>query len=155
MKRLIAILAVTWTFTGCGGTETYFGGTWSGSFAPLTNNCPFQLKSDINPLFPITVSIDENDNYTVIAIDGSIANGGQGSGETNSFLAKASRFGDYGTSSPFDCESSTASVGFIEKGANNATVTLQYKFTNCRSAGTSKATKVCSTVYSAEATRIQ
>ncbi len=154
MKRYLLIFVTICALTSCGGTETYFGGTWTGSFTPLTNNCPFQLKTEINPLFPLTVSIDENDIYTVEAFDGSVATGGQGSGETNSFLTQAPRFGDYGSLGSFTCEKSTASVGFIEKGSDKATVTLQYKFTNCKSAGSDRTTRVCSTVYSAEATKI-
>jgi hypothetical protein len=155
MKRHLPLLATICALVSCGGTATSFGGVWGGSFTAFTNDCPFPAKSNINPLFPLTVSIDENDVYTVRAVDGSVATGGQGSGETISFLTQAPTFGNFGSIAPYTCETAISYIGFIEKGTDKATVTLQYKFTNCQVDGSSDTTDVCSAVYTAEATRIQ
>ena len=139
---------------GCGGSSAPdFAGTWDGSFTSLQNDCPFSVAQDINPLFPQVVSIDQ-DVFTVEAVDGSIATGGQGYGETISFLANADTFGNYGSIAPYTCESSSSAIGYLAIGDNNADVTLTISFTNCTEAGSSAAAISCAVIYFGEAQRV-
>lgn len=151
--QLLALLVICPLF-GCGGSSAPdFEGVWNGSFTTLLNHCPFPVASDINPLFPMTVSVDENDNYTVVAVDGSIATGGQGQGETISFLAKADHFGNYGSIAPYTCTSSRSEVGYLTEGDNKAKVTLTVYFTGCTTPSSSKKPLNCDAIYYGEATR--
>jgi hypothetical protein len=100
----------------------------------------------------MTVSVDENDVFTVVAVDGSTAVGGQGKGETISFLATADSFGNYGTTEPFSCESSRSQIGFLAIGDDEADVTLTVTFSNCTSPS-SGGDDVCIVTYYGEARR--
>ncbi len=141
---------------GCGSDAPTFAGTWDGSFTTIQNDCPFSTAApqEINPLFPQVVTIDSSDVFTVVAIDGSVATGGQGDGETISFLANAATFGDYGSTAPYSCESSSAAVGYLGIGDDKAEVTLTYTFTNCTEAGSTNAAISCGVIYFADAERI-
>ncbi len=147
---LIAVVA------GCGSDAPTFAGTWDGSFTTLQNDCPFSTAApqDINPLFPQVVTIDSSDVFTVVAIDGSVATGGQGPGETISFLANAATFGDYGSTAPYTCESSSAAIGYLGIGDDQAKVTLTYSFNNCTEPGSTATAISCGVFYSADAERI-
>ncbi|MEY4667391.1 MAG: hypothetical protein RL518_90 [Pseudomonadota bacterium] len=159
MKRYLVSLFFALSLLGCGGGDSPdFAGVWTGSYTSLQNDCPFDVRSDINPLFPMTVSIDQNSVYTVVAVDGSVATGGQGQGEDISFLAQASKFGNYGSISPYTCESVVAEVGYLSVGENAARVTMTYKFTNCSAPGTDNDEDnpvSCGAVYFGDATKNQ
>lgn len=154
MKTCRALSLLCCFLLSCGGTAADFAGVWQGSFVRLTNSCQFPVAADINPLFPLTVTIDENEVYTVQAVDGSRAVGGQGSGETSSFLASAPVFGDYGPIAPYNCESVLSSVGFLDRGTDKATVTLKISFSKCRPAGSTSSPRNCAAIYSSESERI-
>ena len=142
-------------FSGCGGAEpASFEGTWSGAFTSLSNQCPFSVTQDINPLFPMQVSISGDNLFTVNAVDGSTAVGGQGDGETISFTASAPTFGNFSSTSTagFNCTSSTALVGFLTTGDSSANVSLTYSFVGCTDASGSRQ-QDCAVTYFAEATR--
>lgn len=155
MKKLLFLTPIVISFLfGCGSSSAPdFEGVWNGSYTTLQNSCPFSVASDINPLFPMTVSVDENDTYTVTAVDGSVAKGGQGEGETISFLAKADRFGNFGSIAPYTCSSSRAEVGYLTEGDNKARVTLTIYFTGCSSPSSSKKPLNCDVIYYGDATR--
>jgi hypothetical protein len=157
MKKYILPLSFAFSLLGCGGGDSPdFAGVWNGSYTSLQNDCPFNVRSDVNPLFPMTVSIDQNSVFTVVAVDGSVATGGQGQGEDISFLAQAPVFGNYGSISPFTCESVVAEVGYLSVGENKARVTMTYTFTNCTAPGTDyddDNAVSCGAVYFGDATK--
>ena len=158
MKKYLSTLGLSLALLGCGGGDSPdFAGVWNGSFntASLQNDCPFGLRSDINPLFPMTVSVD-NGVYTVVNVAGQVATGGQGQGEDISFLAQAPVFGNYGSIAPYTCESVLAEVGFLTAGDTQAQVTMTYQFTNCTAPGTeydSDNPVSCGAVYFGDATK--
>lgn len=156
MKKIALICGVCCVVLGCGGgSQPDFAGTWSGSYTSLTNNCPFSVASDINPLFPMNVSIDADNVYTVTAVDGSVAVGGQGQGEVISFLASASVFGNYGSIAPYTCGSSLSTVGYLDAGSDKADVTLTVHFSNCVAPGDPPdKTFECGVIYYGEATKV-
>ena len=152
MKKVILNLILVSAIAGCGGDTTSFPGNWSGSFTSLTNTCPFSVNEDINPIFPVNVSVDENDVFTVIAVTGEKAVGGQGSGESISFLAKSSKFGNYGSIAPYSCKEILSEFGLLTAGNNQAKATLTIKFNEC---STPNSTKVitCGATYFGDAVR--
>ncbi len=155
MKKQFILLTLALSFLGCGSGDDKpdFAGVWSGSYTSLQNGCPFEVKSDINPLFPMTVSIDSNDVFTVVAVDGSVATGGQGEGEVISFIASAPTFGNYGSTAPYTCASVLATVGYLDAGTDKARVTMTYQFTDCAQAGSDDLTS-CGVIYYGEADRV-
>lgn len=154
MKKFGLFVLLSCALFGCGGgSAPNFEGTWDGSFTSLTNNCPFPVAPDINPLFPMTVSVDENDVFTVVAVDGSTATGGQGPGETISFLAQSPAFGEYGSIAPYTCASIISGVGYLTEGDNNARVTVTITFTDCVSPDSSQDEFTCGAIYYGDATR--
>jgi hypothetical protein len=159
MKKYLTTLCLALSLFGCGGGDSPdFSGVWNGSYTSLQNDCPFGLRSDINPLFPMTVSVDQNSVFTVVNVRGEVATGGQGEGEDISFLAEAPVFGDYGSIAPYTCESVLAGVGFLTAGASQAQVTMTYQFTNCTAPGTeydSDNPVSCGAVYFGDATKNQ
>ena len=160
MKTYLSTLCFSLVLLGCGGGNSpEFAGVWNGSFntSSLQNDCPFALRSDINPLFPMTVSID-NDVFTVVNVAGQVAVGGQGQGEDISFLAQAPVFGNYGSIAPYSCKSVLAEVGFLTAGDAQAQVTMTYQFTNCTAPGTQYDAEnpvSCGAVYFGDATKTQ
>jgi hypothetical protein len=158
MKKYLLTLSCALALLGCGGGDSPdFAGVWNGSFntSSLQNDCPFALRQDINPLFPMSVSID-NGVYTVVNVAGQVAIGGQGQGEDISFLAQAPVFGNYGSIAPYTCESVLAEVGFLTAGDTQAQVTMTYQFTNCTAPGTeydSDNPVSCGAVYFGDATK--
>ena len=154
MKNVSAFLILCLSLLGCGGSAApSFEGVWNGSFTRVQNNCPFSVATNINPLFPMIISVDQNETFTVVAVDGSVAVGGQGNGETISFLAKSSSFGKYGSTTPYTCQSSKSEVGYLSEGDDKATVTLTISFTGCGTSDTSRKPISCGAIYYGEATR--
>lgn len=155
MKTHALILALCCVLLGCGGgSDPDFAGTWTGSYTSLNNGCPFTVKSDINPLFPMTVNIDSNNVFTVTAVDGSVAVGGQGQGESISFLANSAVFGNYGSIAPYICASSLSTVGYLDEGQDKAKVTLTIAFTDCLAPGDSEDDLFdCAVIYYGDATK--
>ena len=157
MKKYLVPLSFALTLLGCGGGDSPdFAGVWNGSYTSLQNDCPFAVRSTVDPLFPMTVSIDQNNVFTVVAVDGSVATGGQGEGEDISFLAQAPVFGNYGSIAPYTCESVLAQVGYLSVGDSQARVTMTYQFTNCTAPGTeydSDSPVSCGVVYFGDATK--
>ena len=156
MKNHALILALCFTLLGCGGgSDPDFSGTWTGSYTSLTNECPFSVASDINPLFPMNVTIDANNVYTVTAVDGSVAVGGQGQGESISFLANSAQFGNYGSIAPYICASSLSTVGYLDEGQDKAKVTLTVTFTDCVAPGDTQDDQFdCAVIYYGNATKV-
>ena len=152
MKKQLVILALTFSLMGCGSDTDSFGGVWSGSFTRMTNSCPFTVAEKVSPLFPMTVSIDTNEVFTVVAVDGSTAVGGQGVGENISFLANSSNFGSYGTTLPYVCDPVTVKVGFLSVGDNEANITVTYPFNNCAIPGSSDIDECVVTYFAPGAT---
>lgn len=157
MKIYALILSLCYLLIGCGGSggDPDFAGTWTGSYTSLNNNCPFPVAADINPLFPMTVTIDSSNVYTVTAVDGSVAVGGQGQGESISFLANAAVFGNYGSIAPYVCASSLSTVGYLDAGENSAKVTLTVEFSDCVAPGDSEDDEFdCAVIYYGNATKV-
>ena len=155
MKKSLLIFTFVCSLFGCGSEDTVsFDGVWEGSYTSNQNNCPFSVKSDINPLFPMTVSTDVNDVFTVVAVDGSTATGGQGSGEVISFIASAPTFGNYGSIVPYSCASTLSTVGYLDAGTDKARVTLLIQFTDCNTPGSSEDPISCSVIYYGDATKV-
>jgi hypothetical protein len=155
-SRLATLAITVLSIAGCGGSAApSFSGTWSGAFTKLDNTCPFPVAKDINPLFPMTVSVDDNDVYTVVAVTGETAIGGQGVGESISFLAKSSHFGNYGSIAPYTCASISSEIGFLSTGDNSATASLVVKFTDCTKPDSPTKKTSCGATYFGEATRTQ
>jgi hypothetical protein len=155
MKNHLLLFILACSFFGCGGENTAsFDGVWNGSYTSNQNNCPFSVKADINPLFPMTVTTDVNDVFTVVAVDGSIATGGQGAGEIISFIASAPTFGNYGSIAPYSCASTLSTVGFLDAGTDKARVTLLVQFTDCYTPGSSEDPISCSVTYYGDATKV-
>jgi hypothetical protein len=154
MKKICTVILFFAALVGCGGSAApTFDGVWNGSFTSLQNDCPFSVAEDVNPLFPMTVSVDENDVFTVVAVDGSTATGGQGPGETISFLAQAPKFGSYGSIAPYTCSSIQSGVGYLTQGDNQAKVTLTITFTDCNTPGSTSSAVTCGAIYYGDATR--
>ena len=157
MKKYLVPLCLSLSLLGCGGGDSPdFAGVWTGSYTSLENDCPFDVRADINPVFPMTVSIDSNGVFTVVAVDGSVATGGQGEGEDISFLAQAPVFGNYGSIAPYSCENVLAEVGYLSVGEDKARVTLTYQFTDCTAPGTDNDSDnpvSCGAVYFGDATK--
>lgn len=142
-------------FCGCGGRDAPdFDGVWSGSYTSLANGCPFAVAEDINPLFPMTVSTDSDGVFTVVAVDGSTATGGQGIGEVISFIATAPQFGNYGSIAPYNCSSTLSTVGFLDAGSDKARVTLSVSFTDCNTPGSTEDPITCGVTYYGDADRV-
>lgn len=155
MKQKLILITLFCSLFGCGSEDTVsFDGVWEGSYTSNQNNCPFSVRSDINPLFPMTVSTGVNDVFTVVAVDGSTAIGGQGSGEAISFIASAPTFGSYGSIAPYSCTSTLSTVGFLDAGADKARVTLLIQFTDCNTPGSSEGPFTCSVTYYGDATKV-
>lgn len=154
MKRGLVFTLMILTLLGCGGGSSSFSGTWTGSFTSLQNDCPFTVNSDVNPLFPMVVSVDANDVYTVVAVDGSVATGGQGEGENISFLANAPVFGNYGSTSPYTCTSSESEVGYLAIGDTRADVTLTIYFNSCTTPDTVDDPISCAVIYFGDADKV-
>jgi hypothetical protein len=156
MKKYLSTLCLSLALLGCGGGDSPdFAGVWNGSFTSLQNDCPFALSSNINPVFRMTVSVD-NGVYTVVNVRGEVATGGQGQGEDISFLAQAPVFGNYGSIAPYTCEGVVAGIGFLTAGDTQAQVTMTYQFTNCTAPGTeydSDNPVSCGAVYFGDATK--
>lgn len=154
MKKICSIIFFCAALVGCGGSAApTFDGVWNGSFTSLQNDCPFSVAQNINPLFPMTVSVDENDVFTVVAVDGSTATGGQGPGETISFLAQSPKFGNYGSIAPYTCASILSGVGYLTQGDNQAKVTVTITFTDCNTPGSTSNAVTCGAIYYGDATR--
>lgn len=102
----------------------------------------------------MTVSVDADNVFTVVAVDGSTAVGGQGTGETISFLAQSTAFGNYGSIAPYACASSVTTVGFLDAGGDKARVTLTFTFTNCTTAGSSSKAVTCGATYYGDAEKV-
>jgi len=154
MKKYLLIAGLSFSLLGCGNDSVSFDGVWSGSFNKLQNNCPFSVAPNVNPLFPMTVREDSDKVFTVVAADGSTAVGGQGDGETISFLASAKVFGDFGSIAPYTCESSSSTVGYLDAGDGKALVTVTIFFTNCTSPTDTNTVPNCAAIYFGEANRI-
>jgi hypothetical protein len=157
MKKYLFALIICVNLVACGGgSSPTFAGVWSGSYSTtnVQNDCPFSVATDVNPLFPMTVSVDANDVFTVVAVDGSVAIGGQGQGEDISFLAQSSKFGNYGSIAPYTCESVVSGVGYLAIGDDQAKVTLTVTFTNCTSPSTTDDPVTCAAIYFGDAQRI-
>ena len=157
MKRYLLALTLGVALASCGGgSSPSFAGVWSGSYSTtdVQNDCPFSVRTDINPLFPMTVSVDANDVFTVVAVDGSVAVGGQGQGEDISFLAEAPVFGNYGSIAPYTCETVISGVGYLTIGSDQAKVTLTIGFTNCTTPTTTDNPVSCSVLYRGDAQRV-
>jgi hypothetical protein len=157
MKKYLSILILSLNLVACGGgSSPTFAGVWSGSYATtnVQNDCPFSVNTDVNPLFPMTVSVDANDVFTVVAVDGSVATGGQGQGEDISFLAQAPVFGNYGSIAPYTCESVLSGVGYLAIGGDQAKVTLTITFTNCTTSSTTDKPVTCGVIYRGDAQRV-
>ncbi len=156
MRHPFLLLTLLVALFGCGDSAvTSFEGDWNGSFTSLQNDCPFSVASDINPLFPMNVSIDASDVYTVVAINGSIATGGQGQGEKISFLAQSDDFGNYGSIAPYSCQSTQSDVGYLSNGTNNAQVTVTIYFNSCSTPETVDSPISCGVIYFGDAVRVQ
>ena len=155
MKKLSFVLLLVGAVLGCCDISSDFAWTWNGSFTSLKNACPFSVNSDINPLFPMNISIDSNDVFTVVAVDGSTATGGQGAGETISFLAQAPVFGNWGSIAPYSCSSTLSQVGYLANGSDKAQVTLTINFNSCNTPGSSASAVTCVATYYGDATRAQ
>lgn len=153
MKKHALVILFAGCFLGCGDSSSDFAGTWNGSFTSFKNACPFSVDSDINPLFPMNISIDTHDVFTVVAVDGSTATGGQGPGETISFLAQAPVFGNWGSIAPYSCSSTLSQVGYLENGSDKAQVTLTINFNSCNTPGSTDSAVTCAVTYYGDATR--
>jgi hypothetical protein len=141
--------------SACGGGDTpSFQGVWSGSFTTLSNSCPFSVAADINPLFPMTVSVDDNEVYTVVAVTGEQAVGGQGQGQSGGFLARSTKFGNYGSIAPYTCDTIESEVGYLTMGDDKADVTVTIKFTDCSSPDSGDKKTTCGATYFGDAVRV-
>lgn len=129
MKKLFPLLLCL-VICGCGSDSSSFSGTWDATFTNLDNDCPFTVVDNLDPLFPMTVTEDENGVFTVVAANGDVAVGGQGEGESISFSATSGRFGDFGSILPFAC-SSLSTIGFLANGDDEAKISLVISFTAC------------------------
>lgn len=151
LKQFSALLFLG-LVSGCGADSVSFEGTWNGSFTTLNNQCSFSVSQDINPLFPMQVSISGDQVYTVTAVDGSTAIGGQGDGETVSFTASAPTFGKFHSTNTFRCSSTSAIVGFLTTGDSSANVSLTYSFVDCTDVSGARQ-QDCAATYFAEAVK--
>lgn len=147
MRNLFVIFSLALGVAGCGGDAPTFAGVWDGSFTTLDNGCPFSVISDINPLFPMTVTVDENDVFKVVTVDGNVATGGQGDGETISFLATFQKFDRYGSISPYTCDSTETQVGYLTQGSSKAEVTITSYFNNCNTPDSTSEAISCAAIY--------
>ena len=153
MKRsLLLLLSLGLTSCGGGSSTPSFPGVWTGSFDSRSTDCPFAAVSNPNNLFPMTINEEAAGALSVRAADGSLALGGQGPGEVISFSAQAASFGDFGSTRPYVCNS-TASVGYVGSGDNEATVSVVYLFDTCTLPGSSDDTFDCFVTYLGQATK--
>jgi hypothetical protein len=102
----------------------------------------------------MTVSVDENEVYTVVAVTGERAIGGQGQGESGGFLAKSPQFGNYGSTGAYTCDTIESEVGYLTMGDDKADVTVTIKFTDCSSPGTGDKKTTCGATYFGDAVRV-
>ena len=155
MRHLGFIAIVSALLTACGGDAApNFAGEWSGSFTRLTNACPFSVNQDVNPLFPMSVSVEDNDVFTVRAVTGETAIGGQGQGESISFLASSPNFGNYGSITPYTCKTIVSEIGFLSIGEDKAKVDLTIKFNDCATAAAPTKITSCGVTYFADGVRV-
>jgi hypothetical protein len=153
IKHLFSLLLLSLAI-GCGGEAApSFSGTWDGSFTRLNNACPFSVNQDINPLFPMTISVSDSDVFTVVAVNGDSAVGGQGQGESISFLASSPKFGNYGNTGSYTCQEIVSEIGFLSIGTDKANATLTIKFNDCSSSSDSKSV-TCGATYFGDAVRV-
>ena len=152
MKRLF-ILLIVGMLTACnGGSNPSFPGVWRGSFDSVSTSCEFPVNGDLNPLFPMTINEEADGSISVRAADGSLAIGRQGERETISFSADSPHFGDFGSTRPFVC-TSTSRVGYLGAGDDKAKVSVVILFDNCTLAGAEAAIESCSATYLGDATK--
>jgi hypothetical protein len=102
----------------------------------------------------MTVTVDVNDVFTIVAVTGDRAVGGQGQGESGSFLAKSPRFGNYGSINPYSCKTIESEVGYLSRGEDKADVTVTVKFTDCSSPGSGDRLITCGATYFGDAVRV-
>jgi hypothetical protein len=142
------------TLSACGDSEPFdFTGTWDGSFNELDNTCPFAVNQSLGTLFPMNVSKDANQVFTVTASNGDSATGSQGEGESISFSAKGAQFGNVGSTAPYTCTVSPYLVSYLEQGENLARTTVLVTFRDCTEPGNSRTLASCSALYSGTATK--
>lgn len=158
MKKYQLFVIFVIALVGCGGSSNEkpdFAGVWTGSYSTtsIQNGCPFTVNNDINAVFPMTVSIDANNVFTVVGGEGSVAVGGQGEGEVISFIASAPTFGNFGTTAPYTCATALATVGYLDAGTDKARVTMTYEFTDCAQAGSDDLIS-CGVIYYGEADKV-
>jgi hypothetical protein len=152
IKHLLVMTSFCLILNSCGSSdETSFSGTWNGSFTELNSECPFTLNQNLGVLFPMTISDDGQNNFTVRAANGDIATGGQGIGEVISFTARANNFGNFGSTAPYNCttEPEPYIVSYLGLDDTTADVAVSISFTNCTVDGGS--TISCSAYYSGTA----
>lgn len=155
MRHFGFIAIVSVLLTACGGDAApNFAGEWSGSFTRSTNACPFSVNEDVNPLFPMSVSVDVNDVFTVRAVTGETATGGQGQGESISFLASSPKFGNYGSTGQYTCQKILSEIGFLSVGEDKAKVDLVIKFTDCATADAPTKITSCGVTYFGDGVRV-
>ena len=154
VKAVFGYAILSSLLISCGSSSAHdFIGTWDGKLSDLTNNCPFTTASELNNLFPMTVTEGENAVITVQGANGDVATGGQGIGETISFSASSPQFGDYGTTLPFICDPSLSTVAYLTKTDTEADVSVTITFQNCSSDGGQTVVSNCSQVYRGDAVR--
>jgi hypothetical protein len=153
MIKHLVLLSLPFAFLGCGSDAITFAGEWSGSFTRLKNGCPFTIVGDINPLFPMSISVDDSDTFTVVAVNGDKATGQQGRGETISFVARGPKFGIYGSTAPYTCASIIAEVGYLAVGDDQAQVTVTHYFNDCTNPASPKSQVTCAATYYGDAQR--
>jgi hypothetical protein len=139
--------------SSCSSSPQEFSGVWDGRLADLDNNCPFIAVPNLNELFPMTVSEDELGVIHVQAATGERAVGGQGDGETISFVATSPAFGDYDPARSYPCGPSISQVGFITQGDDEAHVSVVISFNSCAAGDGSGTLISCYLSYRGEATK--
>lgn len=153
MTKYCFLLSLPLVLIGCGSDAITFVGEWSGSFTRFKNGCPFTEVRDINPLFPMSISVDESDTFTVEAVNGEKATGKQGRGESISFIARGPSFGSYGATAPYTCASVISEVGYLSVGDDQALVTVTHYFNECTNPSSPKSQVTCATTYYGDAQR--
>lgn len=153
MTKYAFLLLPALSLLGCGSDAITFAGEWSGSFTRLKNGCPFTVVQDINPLFPMSISVDDSDTFNVVAVNGDTAAGQQGRGESISFVARGDKFGSHGPTDPYTCASIVAEVGYLAIGNDQAEVTVTHYFTDCATPSSSNSLVSCAVTYYGNAQR--
>lgn len=151
MKKLLCVL-LSLSLAGCGDDPVSFSGTWSGSFDRVDSSCPFPVSGDLNSLFPMVVTEQPEGVFVVNAANGDVARGEQGDGESISFTATAPEFGDYGSITPYVCTSS-ATLGFLNDGDNNAKISVFIEFNDCVAPTSVTQISTCAVTYFGNAVR--